>query len=168
MNIGFTGTQSGMTEKQLDGLRQALSSNQVDRFIHGDCIGADTQAHNMVRKFYQDTQVVIRPCTLVNKRAFCDGGIVYAPKPPLERNREIVADCDLLIAAPKTGTERLRSGTWATVRYARKVGRSVLILVPANAPKARGGHDCLGEDAEDAGDRKYHERAENPKGKNDD
>jgi len=38
----------------------------------------------------------------------------------LKRDRRQVAWSHILIAAPKTNEEMLRSGTWATVRYARK------------------------------------------------
>jgi hypothetical protein len=40
--------------------------------------------------------------------------------PPLERNHRMVDDCIALLAAPSSRREELRSGTWATVRYARK------------------------------------------------
>ena len=53
---------------------------------------------------------------------------MYAEKRYLERNRDIVDACDILIACPRTLKEELRSGTWATVRYARKVGKPVAIL----------------------------------------
>jgi hypothetical protein len=32
------------------------------------------------------------------------------------------------VACPRTDQEQRRSGTWATVRYARKVGKPVLII----------------------------------------
>jgi predicted Rossmann fold nucleotide-binding protein DprA/Smf involved in DNA uptake len=51
------------------------------------------------------------------------------PLPYLERNHAIVNESDFLIAAPD-GPETLRSGTWATVRYARKVGKRVLVIMP--------------------------------------
>jgi hypothetical protein len=51
-------------------------------------------------------------------------------KPYLVRNHEIVDDSQVLIAAPKEFTEQLRSGTWATIRYARKIGRTVRIVFP--------------------------------------
>ena len=51
-------------------------------------------------------------------------------KPPLDRNHDIVERCDLLIATPHTVEEQLRSGTWATIRYARKVHRPHYIIRP--------------------------------------
>jgi hypothetical protein len=48
----------------------------------------------------------------------------------IERNTEIVDDSDHLFAAPKEQFEQLRSGTWATVRRARKKGIPYEILLP--------------------------------------
>ncbi len=47
----------------------------------------------------------------------------------LDRNRDIVAAVSILIAAPETDIEEQRSGTWATVRYARKKGIPVVIVI---------------------------------------
>jgi len=52
------------------------------------------------------------------------------PKPPLVRNRDIVDECDLLVACPGSDHEELRSGTWACIRYARKVKRKTIIIWP--------------------------------------
>ena len=41
----------------------------------------------------------------------------------------LVDACEVLLATPK-GPEKLRSGTWATVRYARKVGKRIVIIEP--------------------------------------
>jgi hypothetical protein len=55
----------------------------------------------------------------------------FAPSaPPLERNKHIVHNCGWLIAAPKEDSETLRSGTWATIRYARKLRRPITIVFP--------------------------------------
>ena len=51
------------------------------------------------------------------------------PKPYLDRNRDIVDACEVLLATPD-GPERLRSGTWSTVRYARKIGKPVEVRLP--------------------------------------
>jgi hypothetical protein len=54
-----------------------------------------------------------------------------APMPPLARDLLIVKSCDRLLACPGTMTEIIRSGTWATVRMARKAGRPITIVLPA-------------------------------------
>jgi hypothetical protein len=56
------------------------------------------------------------------------GGVTFIAKDNLTRNRDIVDTASMLIAAPEGNAERLRSGTWATVRYARKAKKKVIIL----------------------------------------
>jgi hypothetical protein len=55
---------------------------------------------------------------------------VREAKHPLERNHDIVDQTDFMIAAPFTESEVLRSGTWSTIRYARKQGKEVYIFTP--------------------------------------
>ena len=53
-----------------------------------------------------------------------------SPAPYLERNKEIVASSNLLIACPVGDKEELRSGTWSTVRFARKICTELVIVYP--------------------------------------
>lgn len=125
--IGFTGTRHGMSENQQKGLGKLLNeSTTAVTFVHGDCIGADAFAHDLAKvlAYY----IIIYPCTRITKRAFRRGDEEAPPIAPLERNKRIVDRCDVLIAAPSTDHEVRRSGTWATVRYARKVGKPTIIL----------------------------------------
>lgn len=132
MRIGFTGTQAGMTEFQQAGLRAFLVEQQtqmVESVHHGDCIGSDAEFHALAQELM--LPVIVHPPTDSSKRAFCLGGIDYRQrKPYLERNQDIVRESDLIVAAPRTQCEELRSGTWATIRYARKIGRLVIVLWP--------------------------------------
>lgn len=130
MRIGFTGTQQGMTENQKEELiRLLLSNDNSGEFHHGDCIGADEQAaHEAHRIGYK---ICSHPPINPTKRAFFYYEYIrYEPKDYLVRNCEIVDSCDLLIATPKEKEEQLRSGTWATIRYARKTGKPVEIIYP--------------------------------------
>jgi predicted Rossmann fold nucleotide-binding protein DprA/Smf involved in DNA uptake len=52
------------------------------------------------------------------------------PRSYLSRNRDIVRDTEMLVATPGEEAEHLRSGTWSTVRFARKLGRSVWVILP--------------------------------------
>jgi hypothetical protein len=78
----------------------------------------------------------VHPPTDDRKRAFCTGnGADWEPKPYLERNHDIVDETTILIACPN-GEERMRSGTWATVRYARQrilnhEGQLTIIISPS-------------------------------------
>lgn len=116
-----------MTPQQKEKLRSLL--HHADVFHHGDCIGADAEAHKIARAV-GCFSIVIHPSDLVDQRAYCNGNIVWKPRAPLIRNRSIVSSTDLLIAAPATKDEVLRSGTWATIRYARKGKKPVVILEP--------------------------------------
>lgn len=129
MQIGFTGSRKGMTSKQMNSVRLHLKSirKKVEGFRHGDCIGADEQAHRIARGL--QIPITIHPPDDDSNRAFCqDADRVLKTKPYIERNQDIVDRCDILLAAPNTDEEVLRSGTWATIRYARKENRRTFIF----------------------------------------
>lgn len=130
MVIGFTGTRDGMTHEQRRMLAKYLTHVQDDtEFHHGDCVGADSEAHAIAKA--RGLSIVIHPSTLKRQRAYCLGAkAVFAVLPPLERNRVIVDACTHLVAAPAQYQEVRRSGTWATIRYARKRKRDVLVIWP--------------------------------------
>lgn len=133
MKLGFTGTQEGATENQILLLIKFFNYNIVDEFHHGDCIGADAQAHAIALQ--EGCRIVIHPPKNHSKRAWCNRGnisgcTVLPEEEYLTRNRLIVASTDVLIAMPRTMTEEQRSGTWSTVRYARKMRKTVHILNP--------------------------------------
>lgn len=137
MHIGFTGTQKGMTDKQLGELTrwlQQLHNRGYRTFHHGDCVGADEEAHDIAVSL--DYDIVIHPPLNESKRAFCDSKhvdvnvVVHEPKEYLQRNHDIVDTCAEMVACPAEITEQVRSGTWATVRYARKRKKPLIILQP--------------------------------------
>lgn len=129
MIVGFTGTQNGLTQAQRFSLRNLLASlDEAEEFHHGDCIGADAAAHSMMRDY---SRIHIHPSDRKDKRAYCTGAFkVYPPKPPLDRNPDIYATANLLIACPKNNFEEGRSGTWSTVRGAYRSNVSVTIVWP--------------------------------------
>lgn len=132
MNVGFTGTQVGMTLEQAAQIAariEAAVEVGYTSFHHGDCIGADAQAHAIAIRF--KLPVHIHPPEDGRKRAFCKGAAVeHAPRPYLQRNHDIVDSVDILLATPRDSKEVLRSGTWATIRYARKRGIIVVVVFP--------------------------------------
>lgn len=130
MILGFTGTQRGMTKEQQGAFENYVLSCGLHEFHHGDCIGADEQAHKIVRACWHGVRIVGHPPKEDRKRAFCQFDETWMPKPYLERNRDIAGVCDTLIATPGESTEQLRSGTWATVRYARQADKTVVIIQP--------------------------------------
>ena len=132
IHIGWTGTQLGMTDAQklnAYGLMLELFATDLH---HGDAIGADDQADQIARDLGIRRHLHIplngsRRARCIAREGF---DVVYAPLPYLERNKAIVDASEALIAAPKEMHETLRSGTWATVRYARRQGKPVHILWP--------------------------------------
>ena len=112
MRIGFTGTRQGMTREQERTLRDLLASHRGAVLHHGDCVGADEQAHDIAVSL--GCGIVIHPPLLEAQRAFKPAPQIRAPKPYLVRNKDIVRETDLLVAAPKEALEQHRSGTPAT------------------------------------------------------
>ena len=138
ISIGFTGTQKGMTTGQEAGfrtlVRRALEKFAAIDFHHGDCVGADAQAHDLMLAEAGDRAFIhAHPCTITSKRAWrvAPQQIIYAPLPPLHRNKIIVNEASVLIATPGEREEQLRSGTWSTIRYARKCSVPQKIIYPA-------------------------------------
>jgi hypothetical protein len=100
---------------------------------HGDCVGADKEAHDyFVNRFPFDVTTHAHPgieCEAEGMRAFCAADVIHEPMKNLERD-DVVAAQDVLIALPRTKGEILRSGTWATVRYAARRQRPIYVIRP--------------------------------------
>jgi len=129
--IGFTGTREGLTPLQMENLRKVLKSliqHGLTELHHGDCVGADKAVDTLAQEL--GLKRVIHPPDSITLRAFCQGEVVLPPKPYLQRNQDIVRARRILVACPKELTEQQRSGTWSTVRFARKVGVRTLLLFP--------------------------------------
>lgn len=127
IHLAFTGTQCGMTPAQRQKFLDVLAGLCPVWFHHGDCTGADAQAHDHARMV---CRIYVHPSDVYGKRAWCAGEIVDLPRQPLDRNRIMVDIGEALIACPKSMVEELRSGTWATIRYARKSHKPVHIIWP--------------------------------------
>lgn len=130
--LGFTGTQKGMNNSQKRRFRVIVQTFKPTEFRHGDCIGADKDAHDIVRIVAPDCKIVIHPPTIDAKRAYCKGDTILPAKPYLNRNRDIVKASNIMVATPGEDTEQLRSGTWATIRAARSAKRRTTILLPSD------------------------------------
>lgn len=131
IKIGFTGTREGMTEAQKAVLfGMLLGFRDSIQLHHGDCIGADEQAHQIAIEM--NVRVVIHPSDDSSARAFCLGSYsMRFPKGYLDRDRDIVHDTELLIATPKENQEQRRGGTWFTIRYARSLAKPITIILPS-------------------------------------
>lgn len=136
-HVGFTGTQRGMTATQFAAVSELLlrwfpheltRPTRAATFHHGDCIGADEQAHVIAR--ICGYFIVGHPPTDPTKRARCAFDFTMTPAPYLNRNAAIVTSTEALIATPGETTEQRRSGTWATIRRARALRRPTTIVWP--------------------------------------
>lgn len=130
-HVGFTGTREGMSDYQKAVLKRSMAAAACDGIEnclhHGDCKGADAEAHAIAVELGWD--IIIHPPVKRIMRAYCgDGAIILPPMDYLARDQEIVRNSNFMFAAPKSDKEEKRSGTWYTVRYARKMGKRVILL----------------------------------------
>jgi hypothetical protein len=127
--LGFTGTQHGMTPEQAAALVLVIDKLQPSRARHGDCIGADAEFH--LACWTREVPIYLHPPDNPVKRAWCPHASWSAePRPYMDRNRDIVHGSTWMVATPKGMVEELRSGTWSTIRYARRLKAPILIIFP--------------------------------------
>lgn len=135
LSVGFTGTQVGMTDKQKERLTELLTSLDFEAH-HGGCWGSDIEFHDIAGNLPGCRSIIVHLSHLQGPG--CEFTVpfvkcpvqVLPPLPPLDRNQDIVRCSELVIACPKEDHEVVRSGTWATVREARKAGVMLVILLP--------------------------------------
>ncbi|MFC1670925.1 hypothetical protein ACFL20_11080 [Spirochaetota bacterium] len=143
MKIGFTGTRNGMSDKQKDSFAKLIRKYKTKyHFVelhHGDCIGADEDAHTLIIENYLTDEVHIHPPRNEEIRANTyekkdkKKSIkfkLYDPRPYVERNHDIVDLCEVIIAAPKEYKEQSDSDTWITVRYCKMEKKRTIIIYP--------------------------------------
>ncbi|KKM83389.1 hypothetical protein LCGC14_1309850 [marine sediment metagenome] len=134
VSLGFTGTRHGMTSKQIWSITKLLdkAGNDVRELHHGNAIGADAEVHSILTLKFPDVEIIKHPSTLVTQQALTPPSKVcpLCPMAPLDRNKHIVDNSDVLVAAPKGYKQEQRSGTWATIRYAWEHGHTVVIVWP--------------------------------------
>ena len=135
--IGFTGSRYGLTASQQVELEDWLVNEYVGsaelEAHHGCCVGADTDFAHQLADCFPSVRIIGHPSTLTNLTSEYAVSCCHEKAPakqPLDRNHDIVDACDVLLACPATMEEELRSGTWATIRYARKVGKEVVMFYP--------------------------------------
>lgn len=138
MKLGITGTQDGLTEAQFLSLKKfLLNAPEVTEIHGGDCIGFDAECIVLAKEVRPDIRTVGHPPINPKKRAFLTYDELRGEKDYHSRNHDIVDETDIMLACPK-GPEYdadgkwigLRSGTWSTVRYARKRNKPIVIIMP--------------------------------------
>ena len=131
MKMGFTGTQTGITNNQRAGISFIIGAhNDMHEFHHGICIGADEAAHELIRILLPDVKIVGHPPTNESKMADLIVDTRREPRPYLTRNHDIANETDKLIVCPRGMVVIERSGTWATYRYAKKLNKPTITIWP--------------------------------------
>jgi hypothetical protein len=139
IHLGYTGTKKGMTFQQKDRIVEfidKLEKIELKGFDgywlhghHGDCQGGDKEFHEILLEY--GSYIVVHPPVNNKYRAFCQlYNKIREPKPYGVRDKDIVKECEMLIAAPVGYQEELHSGTWWTVRIARRLKRNTYIIFP--------------------------------------
>ena len=129
MIYGFTGSREGLNSNQKNKIKKllskALATYKTIEVHHGDCVGSDEDFHKLCVKLSSNINIFIHPPACDKLRAYCKSDNVLTEKDFLTRNKDIVNSCDILIACPLSSEEILRSGTWATIRHAEKLGKKI-------------------------------------------
>lgn len=100
-------------------------------FVTGGAFGVDTAVFTLSRGMYPAAkQLLCVPSGFHYNTsvltAYSGAEIEMVPGGYLKRDDRLIECCSTLLAFPDSVTEQLRSGTWATVRRARKAGRRIL------------------------------------------
>jgi hypothetical protein len=93
------------------------------------CIGGDADGHEIAREI--GYFIVGHPPSdkrLMATDLQCEE--IWEAKPYLDRNKDIARCGHALLACPAEPEEQSRGGTWSTVRFARKIGRTVVLFLP--------------------------------------
>lgn len=133
LHVGITATRQGLTIAQEKTLLAELTrlferAYGVVTFHHGDCIGGDATSHDLAMEI--GYRVTVHPPDDPKLRAFKQGHVILPERPYLIRNHDIVDATSILLGCPESHEEKLRSGTWATIRYARKNHHQVTVIQP--------------------------------------
>lgn len=129
MKLGITATRSGQTRRQKRVVVWLFKEYYWSEFHHGDCLGGDEEGFNIAKA--AGVRTFAHPPINEKFRAFTKSDVILPQKDFIERNHYIVDSVNVMIACPASRTEQFRgSGTWATIRYARKVGRPLVLVWP--------------------------------------
>jgi hypothetical protein len=136
-NVSVTATRDGITQKQADVFRREFAKVCCWQFFHGDCTGGDEQLASLVkyemsRKWGAEVRprIVAYPSSLALQRAHFPSHVSAPAMPPLLRNKMMINIADITFAFPRTSQEIIRSDTWQSIRYCRKVRQPLYLCYP--------------------------------------
>ena len=137
--VAFSG-ELELSEAEVAMVRRRLAAfERAELYVSGAAFGVDTVAALAAMDLFPDAcHRVYVPAAWHNEEAVAELGrrgaeVIEVPASGsragsyMARNDRMVADCDVLLAFPHHAREELRSGTWATVRRARKARRRVVV-----------------------------------------
>lgn len=130
MKMGITGTRNGATTAQSVVLISVLFEMEPEEVHHGNCVGVDDLFVTLARDLVDDVIIVSHPPKDAKLESRFQSDIVLPRQDYLDRNKSIVDSVDYMVGVPSGSREALRSGTWATIRYAKKVGRPLMVVYP--------------------------------------
>lgn len=138
MELACTATQHGLTDAQTRGVSGFFSmyhvTDRINSLHNGGCIGGDEEIAEIAYSFLPRINIILHPGDTPKKwstRVFELASEIFPHRGNLERNRYMVDIATHVLACPREGTEVLRSGTWATIRYAKKTGKRLTIIYPS-------------------------------------
>lgn len=142
LNIGITGSRRFPRIQQrtkFGGILARLASTYpgIVAIHHGCCTGADEQAHQIARRipgcqifgYPGMDKLGNSPYRMQERDGFTE---LYEPDEYATRNLRIVKASAVMIACPQYPEDdprSLRSGTWQTVRYARRMHKPILCIM---------------------------------------
>jgi len=114
MKIAITGTRTFTDYKAFSAEISKLSPNEI---ITGGAKGADSQGG----RYANENNI---PLKVFLPKFKTDKTVKYHPRWYLERNKEIVKYCDVILAF----WDKKSKGTQFTINYAKKIGKQVIIF----------------------------------------
>jgi predicted Rossmann fold nucleotide-binding protein DprA/Smf involved in DNA uptake len=132
--VGFTGTRSA-NHRDAGKIADILAELSPDStVVTGACVGVDMFVAAIARRLGMKVHTVVPADRSRVGRLWRQNCTTFEEMPPgtdyRDRNERIVALSDRVIAipeAPEDAPESRRSGTWMTVRIARRAGKSVQV-----------------------------------------
>ena len=155
MILTLTATRRGITSAQRAAVPGLLAAYPTT-LLHGGAPGGDEELHELIsglRGFLvSNCQVEVYPANASrhmfwkDKARFAPFALtVQPPEHPLVRNQIMATRADHVLACPETAHEVLRSGTWTTVRAARRAGHRVTIIEPDGTVREERGRRAIVE-----------------------
>lgn len=106
------------------------NAHKIAELHHGDCVGADANIHDLARELMPGAKLRIHPPSNNQHRAYKAGDDCYPEKKYADRNLDIVRCSDIIVAFPPCVEVQRGSGTWLTVRIARREKTPHIIVMP--------------------------------------